>query len=214
VLNVGAGTGSYEPEDREVTAVEPSAAMRAQRPARLAPAIDAVAEGLPFDNHSFDASLASFTVHQWSDLEAGLKEMRRVTRGPVVILSCDPEELHRFWLDDYAPEAIAAEARRYPPIAELRRCLGGEVEVSPVPIPLDCADGFCEAYYGRPERLLDPAARRVCSAWSFVAPEAVARFEARLRQDLETGAWDARHGVLRTQPVFDGSLRLIRGLPG
>ncbi len=110
VLNVGAGAGSYESVDRVVTAVEPSASMRAQRPAHLSRAINAVAGALPFDDKSFDAAMATFTVHQWPDLAAGLAEMRRVTRGSIIILSCDPDELNRFWLDDYAPEVITVEA--------------------------------------------------------------------------------------------------------
>lgn len=209
VLNVGAGAGSYEPVDRDVTAVEPSASMRDQRPPHLPRAIDATAESLPFPDRSFDASMTTYSVHQWSDLHAGLAEMRRVTIGPVLVLSCDPQALDRYWLHDYAPEVIAVEARRYPPIATICAALGGTAEVRHVPIPLDCRDGFNEAYYGRPERLLDPAARQVCSAWSFVAPEAVARFEAQLRADLASGAWDRRHGALRSQPSFDGPLRLV-----
>jgi SAM-dependent methyltransferase len=120
VLNVGAGAGSYEPADREVTPVEPSASMRAQRPPGLAPAVDATAEDLPFADGTFDAAMSTFSVHQWSDLEAGLREMRRVTRGPVVILTCDPALLRRFWLTSYSPEVIDAEARRYPAVAALR----------------------------------------------------------------------------------------------
>ena len=99
VLNVGAGAGSYEPVDRAVTAVEPSASMRAQRPGWLSPAVDALAEALPFPDNHFDASLATFSVHQWTRLEEGLREMRRVTRGPVVILTCDPDLVQRFWLN-------------------------------------------------------------------------------------------------------------------
>ena len=114
VLNVGAGAGSYEPLQRHGTAVEPSASMRAQRPAHLSRAIDATAESLPFETGSFDASMATFSVHQWSDLEGGLAEMRRVTRGPVLILTCDPAALRETWLYEYAPEMIDVEARRYP----------------------------------------------------------------------------------------------------
>lgn len=213
IVNVGAGAGSYEPVDREVTAVEPSAAMRAQRPAALAPAIDATAEALPFAENAFDAALASFTVHQWSDLRAGLRELRRVTVGPVVILTCDPAALDRFWLADYAPEVVATEAGRYPSIAEIADGLGGSVAVSSIPIPLDCTDGFGEAYYGRPESLLDPGARLANSAWSFVDASVVERFEASLRADLDAGRWDARHGALRTAPMFDGSLRLVVSRP-
>ena len=213
LLNVGAGAGSYEPTDLEVTAVEPSASMRAQRPPRLVQAIDATAESLPFADRSFDASMATFTVHQWQNLAAGLAQMRRLTRGPVLILSCDPTALDLFWLAKYAPEPIAVEARRYPPIDAIAAGLGGKVRVLPVPIPLDCTDGFGEAYYGRPERLLEPGARLANSAWSFVAPEVGNRFVADLSRDLDSGAWDRTYGHLRTQPFFEGSLRLIVGEP-
>jgi SAM-dependent methyltransferase len=213
LLNIGAGAGSYEPTDLDVTAVEPSAAMRAQRPVGSAPVIDAVAEQLPFADDAFDASLASFTVHQWRDLDAGLREARRVTSGPVVILSCDPDALRSSWLNEYAPEVIATEAGRYPAIADIRSGLGGDVTVTALPIPLECTDGFSEAYYGRPEALLDPGARRANSAWSFVDRTVADRFERTLRADLASGGWDARHGHLRTQPSFDGSLRLIVGRP-
>ena len=213
ILNVGAGAGSYEPRGRAVAAVEPSASMRAQRPAELSAAIDATAEALPFADCSFDASMATFTVHQWRDLEAGLGEMRRVTRGPVVILSCDPRLVRDFWLDDYAPEVLATEARRYPSLAHLGAVLGGSVEIAAVPIPLACRDGFNEAYYGRPECFLDAGARAACSAWSFVGEAQNAASLDRLRRDLESGAWDARHGALRRQPHYAGSLSLLVARP-
>ncbi|HLT67202.1 MAG TPA: class I SAM-dependent methyltransferase [Microbacterium sp.] len=213
LVNVGAGAGSYEPDFLDVTAVEPSRTMRAQRPAGSAPVVDAVAADLPFPDRSFDAALASFTIHQWPDLSAGLREVRRVTRGPIAILTCDPDDLSRSWLAEYAPEIIATEARRYPSIARIRLALGGSVDVATLPIPLACTDGFSEAYYGRPEALLDPGARRANSAWSFVADGVEERFVRRLRADLASGAWDARHGELRTRPTFDGSLRLIVGMP-
>ncbi len=213
VLNVGAGAGSYEPVDREVTAVEPSASMRAQRPAHLPVAIDGTAESLPFPDQAFDAAMATFTVHQWSSLERGLSEMRRVTRGPVLILSCDPDLLERSWLHAYAPEMIAVEARRYPSMAAIVKELGGNAEVKAVPIPLNCVDGFGEAYYGRPERMLDHGARLANSAWSFVDPSVGERFAAELGRDLADGSWDRRYGELRTQPFFEGSLRLIIARP-
>jgi hypothetical protein len=209
ILNVGAGAGSYEPADRAVTALEPSASMRAQRPAHLSAAIDGVAEDIPFPDRHFDAAMATFTVHQWSDLKAGLSEMRRVTRGPVVILTCDPDEVQSFWLNDYAPDVLATEARRYPSMEAIRAGLGGEIEIRPVPIPLDCRDGFNEAYYGRPEMLLEDGARLSCSAWSFVAPEIVDAYVERLRAELQDGRWDEKYGHYRTQPEFKGSLYLI-----
>jgi SAM-dependent methyltransferase len=183
--------------------------MRAQRPSFLPVAIDAVAEHLPFEDNHFDASMATFTVHQWPDLEAGLAEMRRVTRDTLVILTCDPDELDRFWLHDYAPEVISVEAGRYPRIATITAALGDRTEIIAVPIPLDCTDGFGEAYYGRPEGLLDPGARRACSAWSFVEPPVEARFVERLGRDLTSGKWAGKYGHLRKQAHFEGSLKLI-----
>ena len=211
ILNIGAGPGSYEPSGRAVTAAEPSASLRAQRPSWLPPAIDAVAEDLPFEDNSFDASMAICTVHQWADLKAGLAEVRRVTRGRMIIMTCDPNDLARFWLDVYAPEVIAVEANRYPRVETIVDLLGGNTQVLSVPIPLDCIDGFGEAYYGRPERLLEPGARQACSAWSFVDPSAVVRFVDHLSHDLKSGIWDLRFGHLREQPFFEGSLKLIVG---
>lgn len=213
ILNVGAGAGSYEPLDRWVLAVEPSAAMRAQRPAQLAPAVDAVAEHLPLDDHAVDASMAMWTVHQWSDPDRGLRELRRVTRGPVVVLTGDPNALDRFWLNDYAPELIAAERRRCPRIDAICAGLGGGCEVRVVAVPVDCTDGFVEAYYARPERLLDPAVRHSQSAWSFLDDGVEERIVDRLRHDLDSGRWDARYPGWRDAPQFEGSLRLIVGHP-
>lgn len=210
VLNVGAGAGSYEPGDRYVLAVEPSAAMRAQRPPGAAPALAATAERLPFDDDSFDAAMATVTVHQWRDTAGGLAELRRVARGPVVVLTFDGDELERLWLAAYAPELIAAERRRYPPIATVAAAIG-RAEVIEVPIPFDCVDGFTEAYYARPEAFLDEGVRAAQSAWGFVRPEATRRAVERLRADLGSGAWEQRYGYLREQPEFRGSLRLLVG---
>lgn len=213
VLNVGAGAGSYEPEDLQVTAVEPSATMRAQRPPHLPAAIDAYAEALPFEDLRFDAAMALVTVHQWSNLGAGLREMRRVARGPVVVMTADPVALRRFWLNRYAPQVIAIEAGRMPPPERILESLGGRGEIIPILIPCDCRDGFNDAYFGRPELLLDPAARQACSSWSFVGSSAVAQFEAALAADLASGAWDAEYGWLRTAPQYEGSLRLVVSRP-
>ncbi len=213
VLNVGAGAGSYEPADRHVVAVEPSAAMRRQRPPHAVPAIDASAELLPFDDDAFDASMATVTVHQWRDLDRGLQELRRVTRGPVVILTFDGDALGDFWLKGYVPELLAAERARAPAIERIVRILGGVVDVRTVPIPFDCVDGFADAFYGRPEAFLDDAVRRAQSAWTFLPPGVEPRFVARLADDLRSGAWDRAHGHWRTTPSFDGALRLVVGRP-
>ena len=153
--------------------------------------------------------MAMMTVHQWPDLARGLSELRRVTRGPIVIMTADGNALGSCWFADYAPERVEAERLRLPPIATLVAGLGGDVEVVPVAIPLDCTDGFVEAFYGRPERMLDPAVRRAQSGWTFVSPDVEPRFVAALSRDLESGVWDARYGHLRTQPTFDGGGRLV-----
>jgi SAM-dependent methyltransferase len=211
VINVGAGAGSYEPLDRYVVAVEPSAAMRAQRPLHLAPALDATAERLPFDDDSFDAAMAMITIHQWSDVDAGLRELRRVSRGPVVILTFDAEALLDFWLNEYLPEVIATERARFPAIDHVTSVLGGEVDVIDVPIPIDCTDGFGEAYYARPEAFLEADVRATQSGWVLTDPEAVARGVAKLADDLASGRWDERHGDLRRQPELIGAVRLVVG---
>src|SRR6266567_6800687 len=169
VLNVGAGTGSYEPPGRDVTAVEPSALMRAQRPAGAAPCVAAVAGSLPFEDQSFDAAMAFSTVHHWQDPIAGLREMRRVARR-VVVFTFDTSEFawrRRFWLTrDYLPEAAGlADADRLPQLAD---AIGGRAE--PVLIPWDCADGLLEAYWRRPEAYLEEHVRRACSVWTRVGP--------------------------------------------
>jgi methyltransferase family protein len=184
-------------------------AMRAQRPSHLSVAIDAVAEDLPFANQQFDASTAAFTVHQWTDCERGLAEMRRVTVGPVVILTCDPALVQRFWLNDYAPEVLATEARRYPRLERVRAQLGTATETRNVPIPRDCVERFNEAYYGRPECLLVESARVARSAWSFVDGNLCRQYVDHLRRDLEEGRWDAKYAPLWRLPEYDGSLRLV-----
>jgi SAM-dependent methyltransferase len=212
VINVGAGAGSYEPVDRYVLAVEPAAAMRAQRPASR-PAIDATAEHLPVDDDSFDAAMAMFTVHQWPDLARGLAELRRVSRGPVIVMTADPDVIPRWWFADYAPELLANEASRCPPLAAIEAALGGRCTVTDLPVPIDCTDGFMEAYYGRPEAFLDPAVRRAQSCWPFLTRAQEDDVVARLRDDLDSGRWDERYGELRQLPEFNGSLRLVVAVP-
>ncbi|RYY96120.1 MAG: class I SAM-dependent methyltransferase [Chitinophagaceae bacterium] len=214
VLNVGAGAGSYEPTDRYVVAVEPSVAMRRQRLQRGAvPAINASAGALPFDDASFDAAMALVTVHHWPDIRQGLREMRRVTRGPVVVMTFDPARLDDFWNATYFPELIAVERARYPAIEQVAEGLGGHCRIMPVPVPLDCRDGFQEAFYGRPEAFLDPEVRRAQSAWGFLPEEKQEELAGRLRAALESGDWDRKWGHCRTQPTFTGALRLVVSQP-
>jgi len=157
--------------------------------------------------------MALVTVHQWPDLAQGLRELRRVTRGPIVVLTFDGDALDRYWMADYAPEMLAVERGRFPAIATLVEGLGGTCEVHTLPIPNDCVDGFSEAFFARPEAFLDPAVRRAQSAWSFLSDDVQARIVARLGADLATGEWDRRHGAWRSQPFFEGSLRGIVSRP-
>lgn len=212
VLNVGAGAGSYEPTDRYVVAVEPSASMRTQRLANnKVPAINAKADALPFDNEAFDAAMALVTVHHWPDIAKGLQEMRRVTKKQVIVMSFDPDALDDFWNAQYFPELIAVEKARYPTIAFIQQALGGRSEVIPVPIPLDCVDGFQEAYYGRPEAFLSKTVRQSQSAWGFLPDGMEERLVKALADDLESGEWDRKYGHNRTQASFTGALRLVAG---
>lgn len=209
VLNVGAGSGNYEPEDRLVVALEPSAAQRAQRPLAAAPCVIGVAEALPFDDKSFDACMAIATVHQWPDLERGIAELKRVARRRIVVFTFDPDAADRFWLRDYRAVAQEVELRRMPTIARLAGLLGPGSIVQPVPVPFDCTDGFAEAFYGRPEKLLDPAVRAAQSGWAIIGKERELEIVEALRRDLGSGDWDRRHGHLRTLAEFDLSLRLL-----
>jgi SAM-dependent methyltransferase len=209
VLNVGAGTGSYEPPGRDVTAVEPSAVMRAQRPAGAAPCVAATAESLPFEDQSFDAAMAVSTVHHWQDPIAGLREMRRVARR-VVVFTHDTSDAGwrcRFWLTrDYLPEIADFLAGR-PSLTELASAIGARTE--PVPIPWDCADGFLEAYWRRPGAYLDDQVRRGVSGWARVGPRAEQRAVRGLRDDLVSGRWAERNRDLIALDAAELGLRLL-----
>jgi SAM-dependent methyltransferase len=209
VLNVGAGTGSYEPPGRDVIAVEPSGLMRAQRPAGAAPCVAAVAESLPFADQSFDAAMAFSTVHHWPDPIAGLRELRRVARRVVVFTydGTDTGWRRRFWLTrDYLPEIAGLLAGR-PSLAELAGAIGGRVE--PVLIPWDCADGFFEAYWRRPEAYLDERVRRGVSVWAGVGPQAEQQAVRSLRADLASGRWAERNRDLVALDEAELGLRLL-----
>ena len=214
ILNVGSGAGSYEPTDKYVVAVEPSTIMRQQRLDRnKVPAINAKADNLPFDSNSFDASMAMITVHHWHDMDKGLKELRRVTKHQVVIMTFDPKQLDNFWNAEYFPEVIDVEKARYPTIDFIKNSLGGHCKVIPIPIPLDCKDGFQEAFYGRPEAFLEKQVRLSQSAWGFIPEDKQEEIVRRLRTDLESGNWDKKYGHFRVQEFFTCSLKLIVSTP-
>ena len=204
VLNVGAGTGSYEPAGRQVTALEPSAEMIRQRPNGAAPAIRGHAEALPFPDRSFDAAMAILTVHHWTDQPQGLRELRRVARGPVAVLTFDPQA--RPWLTDYLPDLAALDEAQMPALDDYARQLG-QVDIHPVPVPRDCSDGFLYAYWARPAAYLDPRIRTGSSSF-WKLPSALAGLD-RLERDLASGAWADRYGQLLSPDTLDVGYRLI-----
>jgi SAM-dependent methyltransferase len=212
VVNVGAGTGSYEPRDRELTAVEPSAVMIAQRPPDAVPAVQASAEALPFADASFDAAMAVLTLHHWSDFRAGCAELRRVARDRVVVFSWDPTYVGRMWLGpEYFPQHAREDVDGFPSLADQAAALDAQVEV--VPIPWDCRDGFFSAFWRRPEAYLDPAVRAGISTLAKRSEDELAEGLARLRADLDSGAWARRHADLLERDALDLGYRLLVG-PG
>ena len=209
IVNIGAGTGSYEPADREVIAVEPSPTMIAQRPAGAAPALRAYAEALPFRDRTFDAALAIFTVHHWSDTRRGLLELARVARRQV-FLSYDGIVEEDFWLvEDYFPEIGALDnANRDYTSEAIARVLDVH-RVDPMLVPADCIDGFMACYWNRPEAYVDPDVQAGISGIARLDPAVRARGTEQLRADLASGAWDARHGDLRALTELDVGYRII-----
>jgi SAM-dependent methyltransferase len=204
VLNVGAGTGSYEPVDRQVTAVEPSLEMIRKRSPSAARVIQASADNLPFDDDAFDASMAILTLHHWPDKESGLREMRRVTRGRIVLLTFDPSQ--RPWLTDYLPELTALDEAQMPAMSDYERWLG-PVRVTPVRVPHDCSDGFLYAYWRQPGAYLDARIRSGSSSfWTIRNTEAGLQ---KLKQDLETGEWSRRYAGLLALDAYDAGYRLV-----
>ncbi len=205
VVNVGAGSGSYEPSDRRVIAVEPSLTMIRQRAAAAPPVVRGVAGALPFRDESFDAALAVLTIHHWPDRALGLAELRRAARRRVVILTHDPS-LANFWLYEYFPEIPDIDSRSMPTLSQLSRELG-RVTVVDLPVPHDCSDGFLGAYWRRPEAYLSERARSAISMFSKL--ENVEERVARLRADLASGEWRRRHGALLERESLDVGYRLV-----
>ena len=212
VVNVGAGAGSYEPRDRAVVAVEPSEVMIAQRGADAAPVVRGVAERLPFAEGSFDAALAVLTVHHWTDVAAGLAELRRVAPRRVVLGFDEPQALS-FWLAaDYFPEIAEVESARAPQLEDLVDGLGA-TRVEVVPVPHDCTDGFAGAYWRRPEAYLDPDVRAGISSLAVIPDDLLAPALAQLRADIDSGAWHERHADLLALDEIDLGYRLVISEP-
>jgi SAM-dependent methyltransferase len=209
VVNVGAGTGNYEPVDRVVVAVDPSRTMLGQRPSGAAPAVQAAAEALPFRTRAFDVALAVLTVHHWSDLERGLRELQRVAPAQVVFFF-EPAWAAQLWMvNEYFPEILELGTERAAPDGDrLARTLHAE-RIEIVPVPADCVDGFGGCFWNRPEAYLDPAVQAGMSCFAQLDPTVRARGSERLRADLASGAWDRRHGHLRALTEIDLGYRLL-----
>ena len=214
VLNVGAGGGSYEPPDRPVVAAEPSGVMLAQRPPGAAPAVQAQAEALPFAAGSFGAAMGVLTLHHWRDRARGLAELRRVADGPVVLFVRDPHVVPSWWLYHYFPATARLEASRETPLDQLAGLLGGRLDITPVPIPADCTDGFNAAYWRRPHAYLDPQVWRPMSALALIPAADRDRGLHRLRADLDSGEWHRRWGDLLGRDEFDLGYRVVTAWPG
>lgn len=207
VVNVGAGSGSYEPTDLRVVPVEPSATMIAQRPPSLPQALVGAAEELPLESQSVDAALAVLSVHHWSDRPRAFAELRRVVRRRVVVFTHDPVAGFG-WLERYFPALRTRSARRYPRLDEFAAL--GPATVEAVPIPADCADGFTAAFWRRPEAYLDPAVRANMSTFALLEPQVVDAGVERLARDLRTGAWQRRHDGLLHLDELDIGYRVVR----
>jgi SAM-dependent methyltransferase len=210
VLNVGAGTGSYEPRDRQVTAVEPSSVMIGQRPPSAAPAVQAHAEALPFGDASFDVAMAVLSDHHWEDRAGGLRELHRVARQRVVVFTWDPRFADEFWLTrDYLPTFKRLQGMA---IEDIAQHLGGARTV-PVPIPCDCRDGFYAAFWRRPEAYLDERVRAGISVFARIDERETTEMVSRLRADLQSGAWQERNARLLGLAELDLGYRLLVAQP-
>jgi SAM-dependent methyltransferase len=215
VLNVGAGAGSYEPQDRLVVAIEPSRVMSAQRCHPLACVIQARADNLPLHDQSIDAAMAILSLHHWDEgQERGVRELRRVAREAIVLVTIDAAVSGAMWLmAEYLPEVRELDHRIFPRVEQIAAWLGGSTRIEIVEIPRDTPDWTLISFWAHPERVLDERARQATSGFARMSPGVVERAVSAVRSDLESGRWDARHGHLRKLDSYDAGLRLIVNTP-
>ncbi|HEX5309249.1 MAG TPA: methyltransferase domain-containing protein [Solirubrobacteraceae bacterium] len=210
VVNVGAGAGAYEPGDREVLPIEPSAQMIAQRSPELALAIEGHAECLPLPSDCVDAAMACMTLHHWADWRIGVQELRRVARERVVIFTYDRSYAERFWLlRDYLPRLARLDCARFPSLEEQSAALDEHVRVEQVPIPHDCDDGFLGAYWRRPRAYLDESVRTGISTFHLPGAGQMLNGLDNLAEDIEDGSWHERYWKLLEHQHVDLGYRLL-----
>jgi SAM-dependent methyltransferase len=209
VLNIGAGTGGYEPPDRRVVTIEASEAVIKRRAKTSAPVVKGEVERLPFKDRSFAASMSILTIQHWGDPVAGVREMARVSSRRAVVFTLDPEVFGGFWLYRYFSDAAFLESMRYPKISAITAALGGDVRVETVPIPFDCRDGFIGAYWRRPSLYLEQRVRRTIATLQEIGDDNLLDGLRRLSEDLASGAWESANGWLLQRDEIDLGYRLI-----
>jgi Methyltransferase domain len=208
VVNIGAGTGSYEPA-RTVLAVEPSRVMIDQLTNGLPPAVQARAEQLPVATKSVDAALAVLTVHHWTDLPRGISDAGPRRPPPHSHSHLGPPGVPKFWLlNEYLPAAEVTDRRLSVPMDELTQLLPRHT-VETIPVPHDCVDGFGGAYWRRPHAYLDQAVRAGMSMLALTAHEDVEAGLDRLGVDIGSGAWSRRHRDIEELDELDLGYRLL-----
>ena len=216
VVNVGAGAGSYEPGGASTVAVEPSRTMIDQRGDAAGPAVRAMAHALPFASNHFEAAMSVLSIHHWGQRqEAGVREMSRVASQRVALITIDPEVGGRMWLlAEYLHEVAELDRTIFPMPDQIARWIGNDARVETLPVPRDTPDWMLLSFWAHPERVLDEGARAATSAFARCSRSVVDRVVSDVRRDLESGAWDRRHGHLRSLDAYDAGLRLVVGTPG
>lgn len=221
IADIGAGSGNYAnalaEEGYRVEAVEPSATMRAQ--SRAHPGVtwhEGTAEAIPLPDRSVDGCIAVLAIHHFRALDEALAEMRRVGAGGLVVLfTVEPREGPPLWFGEYFPEIRAQDFEVFPPIGEIVAAVAEQADEPPLvtafPLPGDLKDRFMLAGWNRPEVYFDATVRANTSGFAKADPDHVEAGLARLRDDLASGAWDARYGALRTAPSFDAGYRFVSG---
>ena len=206
IVNIGAGTGSYEPEDIALVAVEPSAKMIAQRKIGAHSVEQAFAEKLPFEHNSFSHAMTVLSMHHWADRARAFREINRVATEKFVALTWDPNA-EPFWLTrDYFPEIHEMDKQIFPDLDELQAHFD-EVNMRPLLIPSDCQDGFFAAFWKRPAAYLNSTVRQSMSPFAKIK-ELSAGLQ-RLEEDLASGVWAKNNQAILNASFLDVGYRVV-----